>query len=127
MKVRVRVKLVDFGVQRVVAVSDIGYLGECFTEFPIQSISLCLLNLVPWNLRSWGDDDTRYVTKLLNANRIDELQNQYETCVQFEMRSNFIFTSNLCTKEFDYADKITSRGIARKNLMEDFLSRLKRK
>lgn len=108
-----RVKLVDFGVPRIATISDIGHLDENFTEFPIQSISLCLLNLIPWNSRTWNDEDTRYVTELLNENR-------YEICIQFEMQPDSIFTSDLCSSGFDYVDVIISKGIACRNASNDF-------
>lgn len=124
-KRNIRVKLVDFGVQRIANVSDIGCLNERFTQFPIQSINVCVLNLDPWNLRSWNDDDTRYVTKLLGQNRTDGLQNRYEMFVQLEMEPNVIFTSNLCSTGFDYADTIISKGIARNNTSNNFLQYVK--
>lgn len=122
---KVRVKLVDFGVQRIADVSDFGYLDEQFTKFPIQSTNVCLLNLIPWNAHSWNDDDTMYVTKLLGQNRTGELQNRYQISVQFDMEPNLIFISNLSTTGFDYAETIISKGIASKRDSSDFIQHVK--
>lgn len=119
---KVRIKLVDIGIKRIANVSDIGCLDGRFTKFPIQSINVCLLNVVPWNQHSWNDDDTRYVTKLLGQTRTE---NRYEIFVQHEMEPNLIFTSNLRSTGFDYVDTIISKGIAQKSTSSDFLRYLK--
>lgn len=119
---KVRVKLVDFGVPRVAAISDIGCLDEQFAKFPKQSVSLCLLDLSPWNQHAWDDDDKRYVTNLLGINRDD---NRYEIHIQHEMQPDLFFTTNLCSPEIDYAAVIISKGIARKNISTDFMRCLK--
>lgn len=111
---KVRVKLVDFGVLKTVASSDISRLHEDFTVFPMQSINLCIINLSPWDLCAWQDDDIIYAEKILGLNSNNEEQNRYKICVQFEMQSNLIFTSNLCSPECDYASMLISKGIARK-------------
>lgn len=119
-------KLVDYGVQRIAFVSDFGHLDERFIEFPIQSIHVHLLNLVPWNGRSWNDDDNEYVTKLLRQCRIGEQQNRLELNVQFEVEPNSIFTHNLCSTGFDYANIITSKGIARIADSNDFIQHVEK-
>lgn len=120
-----RVKLVDLGGQRIANVSDVGYLDECFTAFPKQSINVGLLNLVPWNARSWNDDDKMYVTKLLAENRTDEPEVRYEMNVHFDMEPNVIFSSKLCSTGFDYAETIVSKGIARHGKSNDFFQHVK--
>lgn len=122
---KVRVKLVDFGVQRVAAITDIGRLDDDFAGFPIQSINLCLLNLLPWNRRSWNENDTRCVTKLLGINGTDNLQNRHEMHIQFEMQPNLTYSSNLCSPGLDYVEMIISKGIARKNISTDFFHYIK--
>lgn len=119
----IRVKLVDLGGQRIANASDFGYLDERFIEFPAQSITVCLLNLIPWNLCSWNDDDTMYVTKLLAQHRGE--QNRYEVCLQFEMEPNLIFASNLRSTGFDYAKSIISKYIAHSNSSDDFIQHVK--
>lgn len=110
-------KLVDFGVPRVVAISDIGHLDEHLTKFPVQSVSLCLFGLSPWNQLAWNDDDKRYATNLLGINRAD---NRYEIHIQRELQPDVFFAPNLCSPEIDYAAMIISKGIARKNVSTDF-------
>lgn len=126
---KVLVKLVDFGVTRLAAACDIGCLDESFIEFPMQAINLCLLDLVPWDLRSWNNDfrDTKCVEKILGVGSTNELQNRYEISVQFEIQPNLIFASKLCSPGFDYGSTIIANGIARKNTPNDFLQHLKKK
>lgn len=122
---KVQVKLVDFGIQRFASISEIGSLADDFIKFPMQSINLCLFNLLPWNQRSWNDDDTGCVTKLLGINGSDDLQNRYEIYIQFELQPNLIFSSNLHSSGRDYAGMIVSKGIGRKNTSTDFLQYVK--
>lgn len=117
----IHVKLVDFGALRMTGISDIGYLDQNFTKFPAQSVSLCLLNLCPWNQREWNDDDTRCVTKLLCIDTTDKLRNQFEMNVQFVLQPDLIFTSNLNSSGLDYVEQVISKGIARKNISMDFI------
>lgn len=123
---KVHVKLVDFGALRMAAISDIGCLDENFAKFPMQSVSLCLLNLSPWNQCAWDDDDTRCVTNLLGINRTDDRQNRYEIYIQYEIQPDLFFTSNLYSPGLDYAGMIISKGIARKNISSDFLRYIKK-
>lgn len=120
---KVHVKLVDFGVLRVVALSDIGCLAEQFVKFPLQSVSLCLLHLSPWDQQAWDEDDTKFVTKLLGINRADDLQNRYEINIQYELQPDLLFTSNLCSSELDYSAMIISKGLARKNNSRNIFGR----
>lgn len=119
---KVRVKLVDFGVPRIAAISDIGHLDEQFAKFPMQSVSVRLLDLSPWNQFAWDDNDQRFVTNLLSINKAD---NRYEIYIQHELLPDLFFTPNLYSSEIDYASTIISKGIARKNISTDFIRCLK--
>lgn len=114
---KVHVKLVDFGVPRIAAISDIGCLNEYFAKFPKQSVSLCLLDLSPWNQHAWDDEDKRYATNLLGINRAD---NRYQIHIRYERQPDLFFSSNLYSPELDYAAMIISKGIACKNVPMDF-------
>lgn len=124
---KIRVKLVDFGIQRIANASDIGFLGVLFMEFPVQSIKICLLHLIPWNYCSWNDGDTMYVTTLLSQNRGGQPKTRFEMCVQFEVEPNLIFASNLHSTGFDYAKLIMAKDIARYCTSNDFIQHVKEK
>lgn len=119
------VKLVDFGVLRMATISDIGYLDENFAKFRTQSVSLCVLNLCPWNQRAWNDNDIRCVSKLLSINGTDNFHKRYEVYIQFVLQPDLFFTSNINSSGLNYAEMTISKGIARKNISTDFLRYIK--
>lgn len=123
MTENVRVRLVDFGELRNVNISNIGRLNECHADFPLQSIDLYILGLMPWNKSGWTEHDTNYASDILMGRTSNEIfgKGRYKTIIQWEIGCGLVFAFNLFKSNdepqnhFDkYVDFITSKGIASK-------------
>lgn len=117
-----RVRLVDLGIFRTAKVSNIGCLQEHHQQFPLQSTSLCLLNVVPYGGCQWGKEETAYVTQILLGRCSDETfgKNSYESFIQWEIQPDLVFALNLFTltngpmnQHGNFIDHLIQKGIAR--------------
>lgn len=123
--------LVDFGKLCLSKIFEIGpILDESHRTFRAQSINLCVLEIIPWNNKTWNLSDTIYVEKLLLRERQDKvIRNKlFEIIIQDEVRSDLILTKNLVNTDtnFDYVEQIISKGIAlrSKNGLNEFYEHL---
>lgn len=90
---KIRIRCIDFGSFRRTNISNIGHLDENHTNFPEQSINLCLLKITPWNRYSWDYYDSEYMGNLLlGRNRFEKYGNGiFSLVVQCQIRNKLIF------------------------------------
>lgn len=79
-----QVSFIDYGTVSDVDISDVKYLGSCFSTLPAQALRGCLSNIKPRGLH-WSHEATTYflsvVSELLLYAKITEIDREVSTMV----------------------------------------------